>query len=274
MRYSALCASLLSLCAASSASAALLLDFGPTAPTGISLTNSPFHFVTGSTDTLWNVIGTGDVTSLLYSDGTPAIGLTLNLGASSAAAVTLIDLNNQPDSSLALGSSANQGVYADSSVGRDGIFEGTGTAVRSVGFELTGLAPGIYDVYVTTRNTNASTTNGEFSMTSFLSAGLPGNFDHSGAGFLSQTLTYPQDANSSSSEWVQEGEEGENYTKFTIIVEEGEALKLAVSGSADTQQTRGFLNSVAVVAVPEPSSTALLLGVAGFGMLRRWRSGE
>src|SRR5688572_5456741 len=93
------------------ASAALLLDFGPTTPEGASLTNSRYHVATGATDSTWNVVGITDVASLFNSDGTAATGLSLNLGAS-AVSTTLIDLANQPDSSLALGTSTNTGVYA------------------------------------------------------------------------------------------------------------------------------------------------------------------
>jgi len=250
--------------AANTALAALLFDFGPTAPTG-SETNSPFHVATGSTDTNWNVLGIADSSSLVNSDGTAATGLSLNLGAGSAAAPTLINLANQPDSSLALGTVVSAGVYAGNSVGKDGIFEGTGSEVRSIGFQLSGLAAGTYDIYLTTRNTN---TSAAYTMTSFAANGTAGNFDH--ASYTSRALTYLSGATAATGAWVEEGNASENYTKFTVTLAAGEVLNVAVAG--DAVQTRGFLNSAAIVAIPEPGSATLLaFGLGTLGLCRRRR---
>jgi hypothetical protein len=264
MKHHAASVLLLLGAAANSAVAALLLDFGPTSPTG-SETNSPFHTATGSADTIWNVLGTADSSSLVNSDGSAATGLSLNLGAGNAAAPTLINLTNQPDTSSALGSTVNAGVYAGNSVGKDGIFEGTGLEVRSIGFQLSGLAAGTYDVYLTTRNTN---TSAAYSMTSFAANGTAGNFDH--AGYTSRVLTYLSGTAAATGAWVEEGNASENYTRFTVTLGAGEVLNVAVAG--DGVQTRGFLNSAAIVAIPEPSSVTLLafgLGTLCLGRRRR-----
>lgn len=260
MRLHTPLAALVLLGSATSLPAALLFDFGPTAPTGAE-TNSPFHVATGSTESTWNVIGTADTSSLLSSDGSAATGLSLDLGASILSG-SIVNLANQPDNSNTLGVSVNGGVFAGTSVGRDGIYEGASgsTLPLSVGFQLTGLAAGTYDIYLITRNTN---TSAGYTMTSFAAGGLAGaDFDHS-SGYSSQALTYPNQPNGATSAW----ELGVNYTKLTVSLEEGQALNVAVS--AEGNQVRGFLNSAAIVAVPEPASVVSLFG--GLGVLLGFR---
>ncbi len=260
---------LLSGLVVSQAGAAILLDFGPTSPaTGTNnLTNSPFHTATGSMDTTWNVLGTADqLTGVMNSDGTAA-SVGVNIGAT-AASSTVIDLANQPGSSNGLGTQIMTGVYRAGSIGRDAIFDGTNPSVHNVGFQLTGLAAGSYDVYLTMRNTNDFNIH---SMTGFVAAGTASpTFDHSG--YSSVTLTYGQGAGAQTAAWVPNGMTDANYALFNVTLTAGQVLNVAVAGDgAGGPQTRGFLSSAAIVAVPEPSTS--LLGLAGFSLaiLRRRR---
>lgn len=241
------------------AQAVLQLDFGPTTATGDSLQNSPYHIADSSfTGTTWNQVG-GTVDSVLdipagglqWSDGTTAAGVALNLGQALANSNT-IDLATQPGRSTALGAGSNTGVYAGTSVGRDGIFSGAvgDGQRRAIGLQITGLSAGIYEIYVTARNTSTAFSAHDQHIYVGTAAGS-GNFGYT-AGLSSSTLTYDLGSSFTGS-WV----EGQNYAKFTVTLAEGEVLNLATDGT----NGRGFLNSVQIVSViPEPSSAGLLVG--------------
>lgn len=132
--------------------AVLMLDFGPTAASGTNLTNSPGHeagaVATDASGQTWNTVGTADPGALLYADNTAATGVALNLGRLTSG--TVIDLGAQPGSSSALGSSKNEGIYSGNSVGKDAIFQSPDGS--RVGAQVTGLAAGTYEVYVTAQN--------------------------------------------------------------------------------------------------------------------------
>jgi len=246
--------------------AVLMLDFGPTVATGGNLTNSPYHTANGSfTGASWNQVQTADVGSgLLWSDGTSATGLSLNIGATTAVTTSssTLNLGSTPSGSSALGTITSAGVYAGTSVGTDGIFTSTSGNSRAVGFQLSGLAAGTYEVYVSSRNTssNASYTPSIYAGNSATS----GNFVIDGGGtYSSGTLSFANGAASTSS-WVSGG----NYVKLTVTLNSGDVLNLAALGGGG--ELRGFLNSVEVVAVPEPSSLALVgIGYATLVILRR-----
>jgi hypothetical protein len=75
-------------------SISLLLDFGPTAVSSLAdKLNSPAHAIGGlsSSQTNWNTGLTNDRASgMIYSDGTPATGVSIELGRSAAGGTTVI----------------------------------------------------------------------------------------------------------------------------------------------------------------------------------------
>jgi hypothetical protein len=85
-----------------------------------------------------------------------------------------------------------------------------------------------------------------------------GNFVLNGTGMTSSTLTFAS-ASTATTSWA----ENANYLKFMVTIGSGDVLNLATLGGG--AETRGFLNSVQIVAVPEPSTYALFFG--GLGML-------
>lgn len=230
----------------------LQLDFGPTVVTGTSQTNSPYHTANGTfTDTIWNQVQAVDIAAngLVWSDGTTATGISVNIGATTAPG-TALSLANTPSRNDAMGISTNTGIYAGTSVGTDGLFTGNGGNTRAVGVQIAGLSTGTYSVYITARNTSLGA---QTQIVYADKASSAGNFNF--GTYANQTLTY---ANSSAftSSWVA----GENYTVFTISITSGEVLNLASLGVSE----RGVLNSVQIVSsVPEPSSYALLAGAGG-----------
>jgi len=245
----------LTVCAMTVANAQVLMfDFGPTVASGASLTNSPYHTANGSfTNTTWNQVQTADLGSgLLWSDGTAATGIALNLGSTTAATTSssTLGLANTPSNTNALGSTINTGVYATTSVGKDGIYTGSTGNSRAVGFQLSGLAAGTYDIYLSARNTNSSVAHTQIM---FLGASATsGDFVLNGAGMSSETLSIAAGTSGATSAWV----DNSNYLKMTVVVSTGDVLNLATLGGVG--ETRGFLNSVQIVAVPEPTTWALL----------------
>lgn len=246
----------------------LMLDFGPTASTGATL-NSPYHTVAGVgfTGGAWNTVALADVGSgLLFSDGTAATGISVNLGSATS---STINLSAQPATSSALGSTTNTGVYAGNSVGTDGIFSGNASSNQRVGLQIGGLAAGTYDVYITARNTNTATNSATYTQSLFAGTSASGNFDYTGIGYSSSVLTYTNPT--ASSIYTDAWGEGQNYAKLSITLTAGQFLNLAVAGGG--ADTRGFLNSVQIVgtSIPEPSAYAALGGLAvlGFAALRR-----
>jgi len=236
-------------CIPSAGASILMLDFGPTVATDAARLNSPYHTAAGSgfTGSSWNLIERTDVLSgLVYADGTAANGVTVNLGVAPATGTpTVVALGSTPGSSAALGTVVSTGIYASPSVGRDGIF---GTANQSMGVQVSGLAPGIYEIFIIGRNTNISSSTA----VSYVGTGVTGvDFDFSG--LTPFTINYTNLTSTSS--WV----EGANYSRHTITLAAGESLNIATQGTDSASQFRGFLNSIQIVPqVPEPSTAASL----------------
>lgn len=249
----------------------LMLDFGPAASTGTDRLNSPYHTAAPSfTNTTWNTIGISDVTSgLLWSDGTAATGVSLDLGATTSDASRTISLSSAPSNGTGLtGSARNSGIYAGTAPGRDGIFNGGSSSnIRAVGLQVGGLSPGTYDIYITGRNTN--TASGHTQNFYAGKSAVGGNFDFSNtAVFANTTVTYFADPTEQNNAWSENSLA--NYARFTVTLSDGEFLQLAAFGGAG--DGRGFLNSIQIVAVPEPSSSVViagLLSLAGTVFLRR-----
>ena len=241
----------------------IMFDFGPTSVSGNSLSNSPYHTANDSfTDTTWNRIQADTLSALEWSDGSAATGITVDLGGSSDA--TTLSLATVPTSS-ALGTQVNTGVYTNTSVGRDGIFVGTSGQSRQVGLQLGGLAAGLYEIYITGRNTSTGNSNSPtFRVGTSASAG---NFNFTG--YDAQMLTYPAGVTSATAAWVEAGGVGENYVIFSVSLAADEFINVAVSGSFG--ESRGFLNSMQIASVPEPSTLILMGGCFGALALNRRR---
>lgn len=248
-----------------------MLDFGPRTATGGDLTNSMYHSAEPTFgDDTWNQVGTSDLNTLVWSDGSAATGLTLNLGNTLSESSTVVGLSNTPSAHV-LGGGVSTGIYDGTSVATDGIFKGNSGQVRYVGFQLSGLPAGSYDIYVNARYTNKSYAHVQ---NVYVGSG-PANSDFD-AVTLAQTgaLTYGS-GQDLTAEWVEDG----NYLKFSFSLGEGESLNLAVTGDNLNAVRRGFLNSVQIVRNGEESpGTVIFLSSAGWVMLLAglavWRFGK
>lgn len=221
----------------------LMLDFGPTVATGASQTNSPYHSVNESfKGTYWNTIGLSNVSAgLVYSDGTPAKGVSVTLGSSVRSSV--IDFTETPANSFELGATINTGVFAGTSVGRDGIFTTSKPPGNNlVGIKVNGLPAGRYHIYVVGLNTsNSISKQSPTAYFAFAATGVT-TFDTEGVTPSETTLFKPE----ALERWI----EGENFARIAVEVKEGEELILIADGVGP--EDRGFLNAVQIATATAP----------------------
>ncbi|GAA5483144.1 PEP-CTERM sorting domain-containing protein [Haloferula sargassicola] len=267
-----------------SASAAnLMLDFGSSSAVASPYLNlSPAHDAGAipATSTSWNTISSSaDRSDLSYADGNAALGVTLNLGQESTAGSGTVSFATEiTNLSLAGSGGAVPGqqnlltagsIYGDDSsstaAGRDGIFgSGSSSAGSAAGLRIDGLAAGVYELYVMARNTN--TNAAEVPMIAYAGAGaLSGTFDYSGlAGMTQSNPGYPSATYAGEyGSFVN----GENFVKLGVTVADGDSIYVVIDGAGS--DSRGFVNMVQVVGVPEPSALLLTLLGGGFFLRRR-----
>jgi hypothetical protein len=172
----------------------------------------------------------------------------------------------------------NVGVYADSSVGKDGIFVTGSTNTQNVGaaISVTGLAAGTYDIFVTglNSNTTSSTVSRQQAAFAAVSASLPTSL----TGISSELFTNGGLVNDlTPTGWTSAWVEGVNYAKISVSVsaltDRVTIFTLGSLISPATTDARGFLNSVMIAPIPEPSAFAALAGLGALGLaaLRRRR---
>ena len=257
------------ICAAPLQAAPLLLNF---TPVGSPVTNVSPNLDAGisaghatgavsASDVSWNNLQTGDVASgLIWGDGTAATGVSVNLGVS-AAGSDIIDFANNP-TNVGLGTSLTAGIYSGSRVARYGIWGGGSTSSNiAVGVRIDGLAAGEYQIYVTGRNTANS---GNLSAAFYASAGSGSLYDFSAVANIASVANTA----SATGSYLQ----NVNFGLLTVTLSEGQSLFVATQGT--TTEQRGFLNSLEVVAVPEPSTGLLLAGGLTVVVVMRRRQGK
>lgn len=241
----------LGLAVVSTRAASLLLDFGPTVTTAPSNLLSMAHFAgaVSATETSWNTV-TADTSSLVYSDGTTASGVSVELGRSDVGVSSTVNFNNNSITSSALGGQETAGIYTNTSPIRDGVFA-TGTATvntNAIGLRINGLAAGSYTVYISGRNTSTAVTaperffctNGASATTFSFSTNTTSWVDEANSGTTPGFAPNPADAITSAFAY------GDNCVLLSVTLGAGESLYLAAIGAA-TNEFRGFLNAVEIV---------------------------
>ncbi len=278
----------LALSGGSASAANIMLDFGGAAITAGYEILSPGHgsgSVSGA-QTTWNSLTTAATTSSLsFSDGSAATGITLTFGQEAATNDNIIDFAQPIGNTTGLiggsSTSGKQSLFGTGSIygatgihtaGKDGFFGGVnaglGTVAGAIGLRLDGLEAGEYRIYVMGRNTNTNADGGAsmafygnvgaaadtFDFGSLTALGISANTNYTTGAYAGQYNQFI---------------EGDNFVAFDLTVAEGQSLFLASDG-VGTDFDRGFLSMVQIVQIPEPS--AALLGAFGFlALLRRRR---
>lgn len=231
--------------------ASLLLDFGPTAVATAYATNSPAHAagLVPSTEISWNTGLIADTSSLIYSDGTAAAGVSIVLGRSSAG-VSTINYTDKGYLNSALGGSLNGGIYAGTSPVRDGIYGGSGSGnAYAIGARIDGLAAGTYTVVIHGRNTSTVNATPER---------FYGSTDVSASSFSFSTSNTNALAANSSPPNTNSFVLGDNYNVLTLTVSAGQSMFLAAVGTTSVE-LRGFMNTVEIV----PGSVTIPAKISG-----------
>jgi hypothetical protein len=208
------------------------------------------HFAgaVSSSEISWNKIVNADNSSLVFSDGTAAAGISLTVGRSDAGVSNVVDYNSKNITSSALGGSELQGIYTNTSPTKDGIFA-TGTATvntNAVGIRINGLAAGTYTLYLGGRNTSTAVTapmqffvSHGASSASFSFSSAPSSVEQNSA---SAPGTLPNAALAIQNTFAY----GDNCTHLVVTLGAGESLYLASIGTF-TNEFRGFLNAVEIM---------------------------
>ncbi|MEM6332981.1 MAG: PEP-CTERM sorting domain-containing protein [Planctomycetota bacterium] len=242
------------------ASATLLLDFGTTAYVG---TDSPAHEDGNATGTNWNNVS-GDVAAggLVDEQGDALPGVGIDFGVGTIGSINYangVRADTRDHSAFPLW---------DSGLGEDHLFRDIASEGPAIALAVTGLAPGVYDYYVTAfRGDNATNASRNYDVYAATSAAAVTDF--SGA-FADEILNSdPTTAN----DWIA----GDHYATGTFtITAAGEAFYVAVDSPSPAGPAEspfiGVISSLEIVPVPEPSSA--LLAAAGLGLLgvRRGRA--
>jgi hypothetical protein len=244
----------LCLCALANARAQkLLLDFGPTAVAPAEAVLSMGHFAGAvpGTEISWNQILNADNSSLVYSDGSAATGVSIVVGRSPAGVSNSVDYANKLISSSALGGSATWGIYTNTSPVKDGIFATGNSSVPTniLGIRVDGLASGTYTLYISGRNTSTGFTSPmRFFATNGASAGtftFDTNTTPSVVEVNSGTAigSLPTQADATTSTFAY----GDNCVHLVVTLNSGESIFLAITGVDSSAGFRGFLNAVEIV---------------------------
>jgi len=195
----------------------------------------------------------------------PATGVSVTIGQGSGTAGTTDFTAPSIATNLTGTSAAALGTDYNGTAAQDGIFKSGatgGSTTSSVGVRVDGLAAGTYTVYGVLRNTNA--TNNTSPEALYTAAAAPATT------FAFSALTPANVANSEASgnnTWIA----GDQYATSTVSLTAGQSLFVIANGAAGSAETRGMLDSVQIVAVPEPGTGLLALAGIAIGFARRPR---
>lgn len=270
----------LGLMASPAHAVSLLLDFGAGATSGTPAAGSadamktPGYAAHAGESTFNYGDQNATLTSLVYGNGNAATGVTVTLSAEATVGNNTISFASLQtlNYSAVTGSAVNvpDSVFSGNSPGRQGIFRsGAGAGNNAaVGASISGLAAGTYTIYVTGRNTNTGANDTPANFYLGLGGANPASFVFAGAGNTTQSTAAVSHLVASLNGTTYTS--GVTHAEFTVTITEGQSILLASEGTGPNE-ARGFLNSIEIVAVPEPSVAVLGAGGMLLAVMRRRR---
>ncbi|WP_197529633.1 FAD-dependent oxidoreductase [Botrimarina mediterranea] len=236
-----------------SADPGVLLNFGAVVADNA---NSPGHALGGAPGVVWNLM-TGDANGGLVDSLGASVNLTVDLGKSLPGQQS-IDWDADGFSVISQGTATNFGVYSGNASSALFVDDGKSSSV-DLGVRLSGLAEGVYDVFLSAKNTNTSASEG------FNVYGLV--VDSS-----SEATDYEQAApHSLAHDTTSAWRHGSSTIAQTFKVETGQDVVLVVEGLSDGE-LRGFINTLEIVKLAGSLSADIngdgLIDVADFTILQ------
>ena len=208
--------------------AGILLNFGAVVANDA---NSPGHALGGIPATEWNLI-TGDTATGIKDSQGNAADISINLGKSGAGQQVL-DWEATGFSTIASGTALNTGLYAGNV--RSALFVNNGSSSQvDIGVRISGLTEGIYDAFVTAKNTNTSVDE-QYNIYALLVDPASGDTDYSSA--AATAMIHGLDA-----QWRH----GESVVAQTFQILGEKDVVIVVEGIS-AGEMRGFLNTLEIV---------------------------
>jgi hypothetical protein len=232
----------------------IMLNFGN--PSAVNRPDdAPYVAPDGNT---WTNIGIG--TNTINTANSIDIGndLTLRLSLGGSGTINFTETKNI--NSSALGSNGNTGIYAIGGVAASGIFSsygGDSTANQALGLQISGLAVGEYKIYLSGLNTNISAGSINYADTTFYlsTTAAAGATDINYTSFTTTGLQSLPTAAYASTAW----EQNLNYVLLDFEITSATDVLTIVSKGTDQSERRGFLNTLQIIAIPEPTTCTLLI---------------
>jgi hypothetical protein len=234
----------------------VLLNFGGTAYSGIQ---APGHATGGATGTTWNTLANNTLSGILDENGN-STGVQVTFGTSSLASTTVTYNNSTKVSDVTNVDPDVTGSLFDTTLGLSNAVRST-TGLDGVAVNLTGLAEGTYEFYLTVFRGDAGNDTRTFNVYTGTSSDAITDF----SGISSQTIK--NTSISTANGWLEDV----NYITGSFTVD-GTTDNLSILVTCNDYI--GVLTSLEVVQVPE-ANTVWGAGAVGaliiFLGLRRFR---
>ncbi|MBX3435641.1 MAG: FAD-dependent oxidoreductase [Pirellulales bacterium] len=209
--------------------------------------NGPGHALGRLPGAIWNLVN-GDVTSGIVDTRGEATSLSVDIGKSSPAQ-QMLDWNAGGFSAITTGSALNTGLYAGNVSSALHVDDGKSSLV-DIGVRIRGLSDGIYDAFLTAKNTNTTSIE-QFNVYSLVVDASSAATDYSS--IAPQLLS-----NSTGPAWRNQT----NMIANTFSITGNQDLVLIVEGIT-AGELRGFLNTLEIVKLYAPPTA----DVDGDGMI-------